>query len=50
MGITYAAGVCGSCLDMVNSLTKQHVAQRERDALAQKKRPCGRFSCAIYSD
>ena len=30
MGVTYAAGLCGSCLDRVNILTKQHVAARER--------------------
>jgi nitrite reductase (NADH) large subunit len=29
MGVTYAAGLCGSCLDLVDAVTKHHVALRE---------------------
>jgi len=29
MGTTYAAGLCGSCLDTVNSVTKHHLALRQ---------------------
>jgi len=25
MAVTYAAGLCGSCLDRVNSITKEHL-------------------------
>jgi len=25
MGATYAAGLCGSCLDRVNTVTKEHL-------------------------
>jgi len=28
MGVTYAAGLCGSCIDTVNSVTKVHLSQR----------------------
>jgi len=28
MGTTYAAGLCGSCIDTVNSVTKRHLALR----------------------
>ncbi|HSR87888.1 MAG TPA: FAD-dependent oxidoreductase [Pontiella sp.] len=28
MGVTYAAGLCGSCLDVVNSVTKVHLSKR----------------------
>ena len=28
MGVTYAAGLCGSCLDTVDSVTKVHLSQR----------------------
>ncbi len=29
MGTTYAAGLCGSCLDTVNSVTKHHLSLRQ---------------------
>lgn len=28
MGVTYAAGLCGSCIDTVNSVTKVHLSRR----------------------